>query len=133
MAQSQEKNKKTLVTKIFLFLGFLALAAIAIFSGKELYKKHQIQNEINKLQNEAMRINRENLEIKNKIAYFESKDYQEREAKDKLSLQSPGENVVVIKPSVAKEQILADESNQNIPLPPKDINPKKWWNYFFKY
>ncbi len=134
MARDPEKNKSSVLPKLVLISGFFILAAAAFFLAKEFYKNRQIQNEITKLEQEAAKINRENLEIQDKIAYLQSRDYQEREAKDKLNLQNPGENVVVIKPGVAKEQgAVAENENLPQPLPPNIPNPRKWWKYFFEY
>jgi cell division protein FtsB len=134
MAREQEKNKNSFLPKLVLICGFFILAAVSFFLAKEYYRKKQIQNEIQKLEQEAAKIDRDNLEIQDKIAYLESRDYQEREAKDKLNLQNPGENVVVIKPGVAKEPVPQVE-NENLtqPMPPNVSNPQKWWRYFFKY
>ncbi len=134
MARDSEKSKNSIFSKLVLIIGFFILVTVVFFLAKEFYKKRQIQNEIQKLEEEAAHINRENLEIQDKIAYLQSRDYQEREAKDKLNLQNPGENVVVIKPGVAREQDMGAE-NENFPqpLPPNISNPQKWWKYFFKY
>lgn len=134
MLTEKKKNKKTLAAKFFMFAGIVALITIAVFLGKEFYRKRQIQSEINNLQAEAARINRENLRIGDKITYLESRDYQQREAKDKLNLQNPNENVVVIKPGVTKGQPAANKDAPSALMPTPEIsNPKKWWNYFFKY
>lgn len=134
MARDPEKNKKSFLPKLVLICGFFILAAVSFFLAKEYYRKRQIQAEITGLEQEAAKINRENLEIQDKIAYLQSQDYQEREAKDKLNLQNPGENVVVIKPGVAREQgIKAENENLPQPLPPDVSNPQKWWKYFFEY
>jgi cell division protein FtsB len=134
MARDSEKNKKTIWSKLLLIFGFFILIGVSFFIAREYYKKSQIQKEIQKLETEAALINRENLEIQDKIAYFESRDYQEREAKDKLNLQNPGENVVVIKPGIVKEKNI-EPGNENIPqpLPSETSNMKKWWKYFFEY
>lgn len=134
MAGNPEKNKNSILPKLVLIVGFFVLAAVSFFLAKEYYKKRQIQSEIQKLEDEAAKINRDNLEIQDKIAYLQSRDYQEREAKDKLNLQNPGENVVVIKPGVAREQAMETENeNPPQPLPPAVPNPQKWWKYFFQY
>jgi cell division protein FtsB len=132
---SVEKNKKfSVVTKIIVFLGTIALVFISVAIYKETAKKRQIQNQINQLQQEAEKISRENTLTQDKIAYLESKDYQEREAKDKLNLQSPDENVVVVKPTIAKEEKVEEKVSPMIPLLPEKIScATKWWNYFFKY
>jgi len=134
MARDPEKNKKSFLPKLVLICGFFVLATVSFFLAKEYYRKKQIQNEITGLEQEAAKINRDNLAIQEKIAYLQSRDFQEREAKDKLNLQSPDENVVVIKPGVAKEQKIEAE-NENIlqPVPESIPNPQKWWKYFFKY
>lgn len=108
---------------------------VSISVWKEIKKKNEVQNEITKLQQEAEKISRENSSLKDKIAYLGSLDYKEKEAKDKLNMQNPEENVVIIKPGTAK----VEDSQKNISdSVPKEIisetsNPKKWWDYFFKY
>ncbi len=118
---------------------FLIPAAVALFfAGVALYgqfsKKRQVQTEINKLRNEAEKIEKENNLIREKIAYLESRDFREREAKDKLNLQNPDENLVIIKSRVPEIKQQEDEKMPEIPNPEKKIfNPRKWWDYFFKY
>jgi cell division protein FtsL len=129
-------GKKSFFFGVFIFFGFLAIVFVAFSTYKELDKKKQVQIEIEKLQQEAARVNRENDSIQEKIAYLQSREYQEREAKDKLNLQSPGENVVVVKPSIVKESKVIDEPKEVVlSETPKQIVPisnfKKWYNYFF--
>lgn len=107
---------------------------VAISIYKETNKKRQIQSEIGKLREEADRIDRENSIIQEKIAYFESRDYMEKEAKDKLNLQNPDEQVVVVKPSMAKE--IPAGNKPSIYDDRKALEPAnylKWRDYFFKY
>lgn len=133
--------KKSPLGSIAVKLIVVAGMAAVFFAGMEIYKevtkKNRIQAEIDKLQQEAEKISKENTTLGDKIAYLGSREYQEKEAKDKLSLQSPDENLVIVKPGVSREVQTAPEkpssaafsiSNSN-PLP----NPVKWWNYFFKY
>lgn len=106
---------------------------IIIALTKETYKKNQIQKEIEGLQEKAKQIDKENTDIQEQISYLGSKDYQEKEAKDKLNLQNPSENVVVIKPSITKENQVEEKKAENVIMEEKKvINPIKWWHYFFK-
>lgn len=134
MANSESKSKPLLV-KAILILGVVALFFIAAAIYREIAKKREIQNKINELQQEAEQISRANALVQDKIAYLESKDYQEREAKDKLNLQSPGENTVVIRPTIASKDNKTEVENGPIepPVVPQESNWAKWWNYFFKY
>lgn len=122
--------------KFFLLLAFVALVFIFISIFKETYRKNQVKKEITDLQEEAQRISKDNADIKEKIAYLESPEYQIKEAKDKLGLQNPEENVIVVKPNVEKEpeaNSLENENSENIPQIEETPNCLKWWNYFFKY
>ncbi len=133
----KEKTKiSSFFIKIFLLLAFVALVFMIFSIIKETHKKNQIKKEILALQEEAQRINKDNAQIKEKIAYLESPEYQIKEAKDKLGLQNPEENVIVVKPNVGKEAE-ADSYDTNIQekIPETENVPNhiKWWNYFFKY
>jgi cell division protein FtsL len=133
----KEKFKmSSFFVKFFLLLAFVALVFIFISIFKETYRKNQVKKEITDLQEEAQRISKDNADIKEKIAYLESPEYQIKEAKDKLGLQNPEENVIVVKPNVEKEpeaNSLENENSENIPQIEETPNCLKWWNYFFKY
>lgn len=122
--------------KIFLLFACVVLVFIFISIAKETYKKNQVKKEIEALQEEAQKINKDNVQIKEKIAYLESPEYQIKEAKDKLGLQNPGENVIVVKPNVEKDSatdLSENEKPENIPQIESKPNYINWWNYFFKY
>lgn len=135
MANSTQGESKPFIAKVMLSLGVVALIFIAAAIYREMAQKKEIQKKINALQQEAEQISRTNALTQDKIAYLESRDYQEREAKDKLNLQSPDEQTVVIKPTIAeKENKVEMESAPIVPVAvATDSNLRKWWNYFFKY
>lgn len=122
--------------KVFLLFTFIALIFIFVSIAKETYKKNQIQKEILALQEEAQKISRDNSQIKEKIAYLESPEYQTKEAKDKLGLRNPDEHVIVVKPNTEKEtqeNLLYFENIEPVVQVKESPNYLKWWNYFFKY
>lgn len=132
MAKSEKKH--SVLVKTVTILGLLLFGLIIFAISKENYKKKQAQIEIDKLQQEAEKITRENTELTEKLSYLESKDYQEREARDKLNMQNPKENMVIIEPGLATTKESPDTSNDNgKKLFVKTTNIQKWWNYFFKY
>lgn len=124
----------TIFSKVILIPAIIIIILVLVAVTRETYKKNQIQKEIDILQEKAKQINKENLKIQEKITYFESKEYQEKEAKDKLSLQNPDENVVIIKPGITKETKIEEIARAFVPKEEqKTSNPIKWWRYFFKY
>lgn len=118
-----------------MLVSFFALSAFAFALAKETWRKQQLMKEINQLQEEASRIEKENSKIKDKIAYFESRDFREKEAKDKLNLQDSGESLVVVKPSLFQgTQLKTEEVELSVQEKSSQVsNPLKWWNHFFKY
>lgn len=133
MATKTENENGSWLPKAILVLGLIIVALISFAIFKETYRKKQIQKEISSLQAEVERVQKDNASLSDKIAYLGSNDYQEKEAKDKLNLQKPDEQVVIINPGQAqKQEVQGDESvHQEIVV--KVSNPEKWWDYFFKY
>jgi cell division protein FtsB len=131
----QNEKKHSILSRIFLLVGVVALIFIAVAIYREAYKKRQIQQQIGELQKEAERISRENSFTQEKIAYLESQDYKEKEAKDKLNLQNPDENVVIVEQGVVNKESQAEKNDSQVPAPvvQQIYNPLKWWDYFFKY
>jgi cell division protein FtsB len=120
--------------KMLLFLGLIILAYVAYLVFGVAHRKSQVQKEILSLQQEAVRIEKENNVLNDKLAYFESMDFQKKEVKDKLGLQEPDENLVIVKPGPIREKQadLPKEKQENKTKEEISIY-KKWWNYFFKY
>jgi len=132
MAKNEKKHP--VLVKTVVILGLLLFGLIIFAISKESYKKKQAQEEIDKLQLEARRITRENTELMDKLSYLESRDYQEKEARDKLNMQNPKENMVIVEPGLApvsSSQNISDENGKKLVV--KTTNIQKWWDYFFKY
>jgi len=132
MKQEESGIIKTYFLKILIVLGFLVALAIVYPIGHQYLKGKANTREIDNLRQEASRIENENSSIKDKIAYFETYEFQKKEAKDKLNLQSPDEKLVIVKPGLqtqAQPEVSDTAENSKPPVP----NWRKWWNYLFKY
>jgi len=131
-----EIKKSSFFWKILLLVALALLVVIAQSLIRETYKKNQISKEIENLEKQAQVIDRENLEVEERLAYLESAEYKKKEAKDKLGLRDPGEFVVLIKPRIAQENnSINTETVSTKPMEPIVTpvpNPIKWWQYFFK-
>ena len=107
------------------------LVGVASFKESQISKK--IKDMIASLEEQKKTIERENADLKEKIAYFETDDFRERTAKEKLNMQKPDEKVAVVKlsPEEQKEQefqeLQTEERNLEV------SNPQKWLNHFFSY
>lgn len=127
------KTNRVLNSRLFLILLLAALGGIVFSLSKEVYRKHQISGQINKLKNEIGELEKNNKGLTDIIQYFESEDYVEKEARRKLNLAKPGENVVVItgeKDKATGNPEPAPKNNSNASQ--KEIsNLLKWWRYLF--
>ena len=128
-------KKTSFFSFIALILGVVFIGYIAQSSYKESKRNKQIQNEIAILQEEADKIRRDNFDLQDKISYFETDDFQERIAKEKLNLQKAEESVVIIKPSLSAKNLSAENDQQPgvVMINDNASNYSKWWDYFFKY
>lgn len=126
-------KKKFSFVAIFFIAGIILAVFISSSAVREAYRSRKIEKEVEQLRQEAKRIQSENEQLAERIAYFETAEFQEKIAKEKLNLQKPDENVVVVKQGIKKEEVagaetvVAEEQQQDLP------NYVKWWNFFFKY
>ncbi len=112
----------------------VALAGIVSYSAvQEAYRNRKIEAEVQSLQKQARDIQNENDSLSAKIAYFETPEFQEKIAKEKLNLQKPDENVIVVKPGAEQTQVPAVKVNGEKEIAVQIPNYKKWLNFFFKY
>lgn len=132
MRKDSDKGNPWLIRAI-IFLGLVAMVFVFLAISRETYRKRQVQKEIEKLQIEARRIQGDNMRLADKLAYLEGRDYQEKEIRDKLNLQDPQENVVIVDLGVTPQKTDAETETVAQEVFIKLSNPQKWWNYFFKY
>lgn len=126
-------KKKFSFVVVFFIIGIAGALFISSNAFKEAYRSRTIEKEVERLKKEAEKVQNENKQLADRIAYFETPEFQERVAKEKLNLQKNDETVVVVKEAAQQEEqknendfVVADE-NDSIP------NYIKWWNFFFKY
>ena len=123
--------------KLLLFL----LLLIFIWFGLQLvrltYKRHELNKEINNLKSEVERLEQSSGDLSQLMNYFNSADFLEREAKEKLNLKKEGENVVVVPEAAIVQRINQESQTDSAKAEDKeekkeeDGNPVKWWKYFF--
>lgn len=114
----------------------VALISWAVYvSSKQFSRNQRIEDEVSALQAEADKIQRENETLTEKIRYFDSNDFREQEAKEKLGMKRAGEEVVVIK-SWQKDDQETSSMNTRMTLSSEQVgdqspNYEKWWRLFF--
>jgi cell division protein FtsL len=93
--------------------------------GRTLYQSYQVRKELDDLQVSITQLQQSNKDLGDEIVYYQSSSYQEKIARERLGLQMPGEQVIVILPEQTK-QVVTKDPDENLP------NYQKWWKFFFK-
>jgi len=126
---SQHKDFWTIITsRLFLLVAAVAIIAIGVGMTNGLMRQSELQQEIAKLQNDINSFQNKNNQLNDLIQYLGTPEFKEREARLRLSLQKPGENVVVI-PNLSNQ--ILDQSNNSALTIDQSSNWQKWINYFF--
>lgn len=108
-----------------------AIILIFIFSSylKVAFQKAAVQRELAILADEKAKLETNNKDLAGLLDYFASESYKEREMRLKLSMQKPGEHVIII--SQEGENVSPVNSSAGAGNSSRFANLKKWWNYFF--
>ena len=126
-------KKKFSSLVVFFIAGIVLAVFITISAVREAYRSRSIENEVEGLKQEAQRIQSENDAMTERIAYFETPEFQEKIAKEKLNMQKPDENVVIVKYGADQKPQEAKAQEDTTPVEQNISNYQKWWNFFFKY
>lgn len=130
-----KKNKKRafLKSKLIIIFAIIILITFSIALTREIIRKLEINSEIAGLENEINKLEDQNTELADLIEYLNSTSWQEKEARNKLNLQAPGESVIaIIDNSIIEESTNGDNGNDIADNQGnKTSNPQKWFKYFF--
>ncbi len=82
--------------RFFLLLFFMFLLWVAAGLIREMGEARRSEKNIDRLKAEITNLERKNGELRSLIEYFKTDAAVEREARERLNLKKPGENVVII-------------------------------------
>ncbi len=125
--------------RFFFVVNLFVILLLSLTLGREIYRSHDIQAEIDALQAQADDLAARNIAMSELGTAMQTRSFIEREARLKLGLKKPGEEVVIIKndnKTVGEDEIADASDPLNLVIDPDvpvdDVaNSKKWWYYFF--
>lgn len=131
--------RRILELRVVVVVNVLILFFIALAFGKEFMRNYSIQSEINALQVQSDELKATNIELTQLNTALHTQAFLEREARLKLGLQKPGEQLVIIDapetgvraPPTATTPPTTLETYEHLSEPAAVANPQKWWYYFF--
>jgi len=125
MIAKRRKKKKSiqgiffLILVIFFVISMTALLLISNFKIRE--KRKELISQIEMLEKEIQNFEKKNQELKAGISQSQTEDYLEKEAREKLGLKKPGEEVVAIKKIQSEEK------------PTEQKEEKSLWQKFLEF
>lgn len=121
-----------LKSKWFLVLGLVLVTYTFIVLGKMVWQNYQINQQIKNLEKEVAAIEADNQKLSDLVSFFQTEDFKEKEAREKLGMVKPGEKVLVF-PGIDSNEvsILEDDTGQKKEEEKKLSNIQKWWKFFF--
>ncbi len=127
----------------FLFVvNVLIILFLGVTFGREYFRTREIQKEINNLESEAKALFARNITLTELQTSVQTESFIEREARLKLGMKKPGEQVIVIQETQKGDKEGQAERGED-PSDPLDLvldttqdrppvaNATKWWYYFF--
>lgn len=109
-------------------VGVVLLLGIGVALTRDVARKTRIRHEVTTLEQDINKLERRNEELAGLIDYFQSDEFEEREARSKLNVQLPGERVFEVEVPQQTTQQVPEQIAQVLP----DSNLQRWWLYLFE-
>jgi len=104
--------------------------------GRSVWLNWQLKKEIDGIKKQIAEISQQNKNLENLIIYYQSDDFREIEARQKLGLKKSGETAVAVptkKYESYQAEVEAEKNNlSNRKEEASASNYRLWWAYFFK-
>ncbi len=101
---------------------------ILVSLAQEMNRRLQVQREVAKLQQEVHDLEKTIVEMENLNQYFDTDDFQERMAREKLNYRAAGETVVLITEEKGADEPREPESQ----IAEEEVSTaQRWWRVFF--
>lgn len=123
-------NKRFLQSKVFTLLA-LVIVVFFVFSIAKLWpQKTVIDARLENLKDKMAETEKSNADLARLLDYFKSRSYLEREAKIKLNVRRPDENVVFIYEDEKENKMKDEKEKASLGLEGL-TNFEKWLKYLF--
>ncbi len=116
-------------SKVVFWLGLLFVLYMFAILTNETGKNYQLRSRADELDREIEQLRSQIEELGYKVTYYKTDSFQERLARDKLGLQKPGEQVVIVtKDSSGEKQLQVERIELKSPdeLDSQKSNVQQW-------
>jgi len=113
----------------FTLILFAFTIYLFVIVGRSIWSNYNSNKELDKKAEELVKIEEEVESIKYKISYYQTKNFKEKEAREKLGFKGIGEKVIAL-PVDKEEEKLTDQAIEEVQI--RTANYILWWRYFFE-
>jgi len=113
--------RKPLVKLAIVVIGI----GLIISLSRNIYRLFKAGDQVKLAQEKLEKLEKEHQELLGKKEYYESEEFIEQEARNRLNLGKPGETVVILPPNGGQTEANVPEKAPELP------NWQKWFRLFF--
>lgn len=128
----QNRYQQIWQSRAFVVVLFVVLFFMLSSVTKEFARRYETRHDIAKLEADVARLSKRNSQMHDLIALLNTSTAQDKEARVKLGLQAPGEQIVIVSNAPVHGEIVLPDSDtiEYIPVQTTSPSPKRWFEYF---
>ncbi len=115
--------------KSILYYGLGLIFSVYLFGNliSTVRRNYDLKLQIATVEQENAVLKAQNDQLRYQITYYQTPEFAEKEARAKLGLQQPGENVIILPGTQAKSQ----QAPVSMPKPAPQSNFRQWLSFLF--
>jgi len=120
-------------SKSFILLIILIIIFFLYQIWQDYYQQGDLRKEIMRLEDQLSLISDEQTDLVDTLAYVQSDDFVEIEARTKLNLRKPGEQIIIVSSNDDIQSLVdGDSANSYFSDNNERSNFSKWWHHFWE-
>jgi len=130
---SQGVVKSFYYSKWFILVIFIVIVFFLISAIKDYYSQEDLRDDISTLESQISNLRDEQYDLSETLSQVQGEDFVENEARTKLNLRKPGENIIIVSNDKDIQEFnknTVDSGIKNL-LAEQESNFSLWWKYFF--
>lgn len=136
-AKRSSSYEKTVRWSFVFALSGALFFIVGLSTARETYQEWKVDQEIQGLEAQIAELDGHRLKLSETLQRLQSSDVLDKEARSKLSVQKPGERVIVIREQTTSTNAgWSDTTPLAVSVTPPvspSTNPSKWFDYFFSH
>ena len=130
---SQGVVKSFYYSKWFILVIFIVIVFFLVSAIKDYYSQEDLRDDISTLESQISNLQDEQYDLSETLSQVQGEDFVENEARTKLNLRKPGENIIIVSNDKDIQEFnknTVDSGIKNL-LAEQESNFSLWWKYFF--